>query len=404
MSVDDLWCHTNKRGPDGKKLPTKRYGRGKRWRVRYTDDAGKRKSKLFETKTPADQFDAAVRADVARGVYLDQSRGQRTVKDFGEEWRESLLHNREGTGKRLEIALRCHLYPRLGHRKLAEVRRSAIQDWVKGLAGHLSPRTVHGIYGSAAQLFSAAVLDRMIAMSPCVEIRLPAAPKNEHRIPTRDEVHRLAQCFDPRFAAAIYVGAGCGLRWGEMAGLEREHIDLRLDRREITVRQQVVPKRGIGHVLGPPKTHASYRTVEMPKATVFALSRHVELYPPKLINVWDASEGRKRPARIVFPSSTGRLLSSRSWGFMWNKAAKAAGLPTGAGAYHLLRHYFATSLIFGGANVKVVQLALGHATPMITLNTYLGYWPEDQSDRTRHLIDEALGNEPYLVPGAAGEV
>jgi integrase len=263
---------------------------------------------------------------------------------------------------------------------------------------------VHSVYGSAAQLFSAAVLDRMIAASPCVGITLPPAPKNEHRIPTRDEVHRLAEHFDPRFAAAIYVGAGCGLRWGEMAGLELEHIDFRLGRREVTVRQQVVPKRGIGHVLGPPKTGASYRTVEMPTATVFALSRHIELYPPKLINVWDASEGGERPARIVFPSSTGRPLSSRSWGFMWNKAAKAAGLPTGAGAYHLLRHYFATSLIFGGANVKVVQLALGHATPMITLNTYLGYWPEDQSDRTRHLIDAALGNEPYLVPGAAGEV
>lgn len=40
--------------------------------------------------------------------------------------------------------------------------------------------------------------------------------------------------------------------------------------------------------------------------------------------------------------------------------------------------------------MKTVQLALGHSTPMVTLNTYVGYWP-DQNDRTRTLVDQAPG-------------
>jgi hypothetical protein len=70
-------------------------------------------------------------------------------------------------------------------------------------------------------------------------------------------------------------------------------------------------------------------------------------------------------------------------------AVKAAGLPHGFGLRDL-RHYFATVLIFGGANVKSVQLAMGHTTPTITLNTYVGYWP-DAVDQTRTLVDSALG-------------
>lgn len=50
-----------------------------------------------------------------------------------------------------------------------------------------------------------------------------------------------------------------------------------------------------------------------------------------------------------------------------------------------------------GASVKRVQLALGHSTPMITLNTYLGEWPE-ADERTRSIVDAALGDVPRLCP------
>ena len=57
---------------------------------------------------------------------------------------------------------------------------------------------------------------------------------------------------------------------------------------------------------------------------------------------------------------------------------------------HDLRHFYASALIAGGASVKQVQHRLGHATAVITLNTYAHLWPGDD-DLTRDVIDSALG-------------
>ena len=76
------------------------------------------------------------------------------------------------------------------------------------------------------------------------------------------------------------------------------------------------------------------------------------------------------------------------------------GLPKGTGL-HVLRHYFASLLIENGASVKTVQMALGHSSPTITLNTYVHLWP-DVVDRTRSLVDAALGKVPTLRETKAG--
>ena len=75
-----------------------------------------------------------------------------------------------------------------------------------------------------------------------------------------------------------------------------------------------------------------------------------------------------------------------------------AGFPKGAGL-HSLRHYFATRLIHQGASVKRLQLALGHATPTVTLNTDVGEWPDTDRD-TSAIMDAALGHVPRMCPPA----
>jgi integrase len=74
------------------------------------------------------------------------------------------------------------------------------------------------------------------------------------------------------------------------------------------------------------------------------------------------------------------------------------GFPKGVGL-HSLRHYFAARLIHQGASVKRVQLALGHATPTITVNTYVGEWP-DTDQETSAIMDAALGQVPRMCPPA----
>jgi integrase len=391
MPVDDLWFSTRRKyDADGKKLPaeqTKRHGRGKRWRVRYLDDSGAKVERLFERKPDADRFDRAVHTDVARGLYVDPAAGRETVQDYGDRWLAAQLY-RPGTADRVQRTLRRHIYPVLGRLPIAQVRPSHIQSWVKGL--DLAPSTARVAYSCVVALFGSAARDRAIAVSPCTGITLPAAETTEHLILTPAQVHAVAEGIAPRYRAAVYIGAGCGLRGGEVLGLELSHVDFL--RREVRVEQQLVVQSGGVPYIGPPKTRASRRTVELPKVTADALARHLELHPPRAVEIddhLDARRVRTRSTGLIFTTAAGRPIHRASWSHIWKPGRVAAGLPDGTG-FHALRHYFASLLIFAGASVKTVQVALGHSTPTITLNTYVGLWPE-QVDRTRTLVDAALG-------------
>jgi integrase len=64
-----------------------------------------------------------------------------------------------------------------------------------------------------------------------------------------------------------------------------------------------------------------------------------------------------------------------------NLGAKVAGLPKGF-RFHDFRHYLASILIASGADVKVVQARLRHASAKTTLDTYGHLWPDaDESAR-----------------------
>ena len=205
-----------------------------------------------------------------------------------------------------------------------------------------------------------------------------------------------------RYSAVVYVAAGAGFRGGEITGLEVDAIDF--NKSEIDITQQLVCVTGQKPYLGPPKTRTSVRTVKAASISMAALERHLELFPPVEVEIWDRTnpdrrKHRIRTAKLVFTSGWGRPLHRSSWANIWVPAAKAPGFPKGAGL-HSLRHYFATRLIHQGASVKRVQLALGHATSTITLNTYVGEWP-DTDQETSTIMDAALGQVPRMCPPAA---
>jgi integrase len=398
MPVDDLWF-LSKRGTDGERLPSKRHGRGKRWRCRWVDDTGQPKQLLFERKADADRHDANVRADLSRGRYIDPGAGTTTVTQFAREWREVLPH-RGSTAARVETALRLHVEPAIGRMQLAQVRPSHIKALVKALGSVLAPATVHVVYGYVASMFSAAVLDRRIGATPCVGITLPDLGRGERFIPGAAQVHALADAMagatEGRYEALVYLGAGCGPRQGEAFGLEVEHINFL--GREITIKQQLVTATGRKPFLAPVKTPTSNRTVELGQVVAEALAEHLRRFPPVPVEIDDETDPRKpvrRLARLVFTNGNGDPIRRGSWPSVWVPRVKAAGLPEGFG-YHGLRHHYATLLIHGGASVKTVQMALGHANPTITLNEYAGEWP-DALDRTRNLVDAALSRRPVLA-------
>lgn len=388
MPVDDLW-YSSRRASGGGRTPTKRQGRGKRWRVRWVDDVGRSRQKLFDKRAAADRFDAEIRASVNRGQYVDPSAGKITVTEYAKQWRSTRLH-RDSTVELVERALRLHVEPILGRQALAAVKPSHIQAWVRDRTAVLEPSTLRVTYSYVASLFGSAALDRLIGASPCVGIVLPEVERSDLFVPSVDQVAALAGALPGRYAAQPFVVGGTGLRQGEVWGLELGRVDFL--RRTVEVVQQLKVVAGRKPFLAPPKTRNSRRTVELSQVVAERLARHLEAYPPVEVEIQDETNPRQprvRTAKLVFTNASGNPISRFSWSHTWAPAAKKAGLPPGAG-FHALRHLYATLLIYGGANVKTVQLALGHANPMITLNTYVGLWP-DAVDTTRSLVDAAFG-------------
>lgn len=402
MAVDDLWYLARRDPETGERRPSKRYGRGKRWRVRWSDPhTGETRTALFERKAEAERHDMSMQADISRGQYIDPRAGKITIAEYAAQWRAHQLH-RDSTADMVERAFRLHILPVLGHVPMADARASHIRAWVKTTAENLSASTVHLVYSYVKSLFAAAAIDKIISSSPCVGIRLPDIRDREFFIPEPEQIHRLVEEISGRYSPIPYLAAGCGLRGSEIFGLELDQIDFL--NREIHVRQQLKRMPGVPPYLGELKTKTSRRTVELPEIVQLALARHIARYPIREILIEDRTDIRnihQRPARLLFLTAHHRPLHRSNWSAVWRAAIRRAGLPAGFGL-HGLRHYFATLLIHNGAAVKTVQLALGHSTPIITLNTYAHEWP-DALDRTRTLVDAALGSRPSTAATGTGQ-
>jgi integrase len=391
-----------------KMFPAVEHGVGARWQVRWRDEVGEQQSRNFEKKTGddedtcADAFDARIRREAKTGTLVNHKAGKTPLAAYAKAWRKTQLH-RDSTAERMERVFRLHIDPILGHVPIGQVRASHIRAWVKDRAEELAPSTLAVVYSNLAGLFASAVIDRDIGMSPCIGISLPDVEKHGHFIPTPDQVHMLAAGLGPRRRAVAYVGAGCGLRSGEIFGLELDGVDFL--RREIDISQQLVCNVGRPPFLGPPKTKTSTRTVELPEVTAVALAEHIKAYPPLEFEIDDLTNPRRptrRIAKLLFTTNMLNPMYRGSFSKIWRPAREAAGMPDGVGL-HCLRHYFATLLIHQGASVKTVQLALGHSTPTITLNEYVGEWP-DNKERTRTIVDSALGLVPSMCPPKIGNV
>jgi integrase len=384
--IDDRWYRTDR--ATSKRVTTDRHGKGRRWDVRWRDDAGRQRHKAFERKADAERFLAQVTADLARGAYLDPRAGRVAFRIYAEQWRTAQVH-RATTAAQVETHLRRHVYPTFGDRSLAAVRPSEVQAWVRGLEQHLAPSTIEVVYSFVAGVFRAAVRDRLIVATPCVDVRLPKRePKRVEPLAT-ERVEALIAAIPDRYRALVVLAAGTGLRQGEAFGLEVTAVDWL--RRTLDVRQQLVLMPGGAPYVAPLKTPASYRTVPLPRVVIDALTAHLATFPPVEVEVLDMTSkptARRRPAALIFTTSARLPIRRTRFSDVWRTAAKAATLPAGA-SFHDLRHYYASLLIQHGESVKVVQKRLGHKSAVETLDTYSHLWP-DSEDRTREAVDLVL--------------
>ena len=185
---------------------------------------------------------------------------------------------------------------------------------------------------------------------PAREVTPPAPPRRLPKAISVDEVERLLDAAgattdpDPRVLrdrALLEFLYGTGARISEAVGLDVDDLDLGAD--------PAVLLSGKG---------GKQRFVPVGSYAVRALQAYLVRGRPAL-----AAAGRRAAPAVFLNARGGRLTRQGAWGVL-GEAAVRSGL-TGASP-HTLRHSFATHLLDGGADIRVVQELLGHASVTTT--------------------------------------
>ena len=183
-----------------------------------------------------------------------------------------------------------------------------------------------------------ATLDRPEAAA---RIPLPRKADPLPAILSPDEVKRLLTAVpDRQMRTLLTTVYATGLRVSELVGLKLGQVSLDM---------------GVVRVVGK---GSKERLVPIGRYAVDAVQAYLVRVRPDL-----ASRGRGTPA--VFLNTRGGRLSRQSAWTVLQAAAERAGLAARVSP-HTMRHSFATHLIEGGADVRVVQELLGHASVATT--------------------------------------
>jgi integrase len=394
--IEDRWYKTVV-DPDGKKRqePKAGCGAGLRYRVRYIGPDGKEKSESFpdKKKREAQAFLANVQADLIKGTYIDPDAGRVTFQRYADDWLAAATSD-ESTRNRIEYEFRLHVYPTLGHLPLAAIQPATIRAWQRriqeaGLAA--SYRRV--LFNDASMIFNAAVDDKKILSNPFA-VKTVRRPKYE---PTKvvpwsnDQRAKFRENIRDRYKITVDLGAGCGLRQGEIFAVSPDDVDP--ERQLLHVVRQIKMARG-KPIFAPPKG-GKVREVPLPRAVAHRLAVHAEHFPPIPITLpWGSSTGEPRTATLYL--YTADLEPVKRSGFnqtAWKSALAATGIENSRrNGMHVLRHTYASVLLDAGESIKALAAYLGHADPGFTLRTYTHLLPTSE-DRTRKAIDGAFDDD-----------
>ena len=368
--IQDLWTK-RVRNPDGTyaRVPSKRNGRGLRWRREIIDDNGQPQSEAFGRRDDARLWLEKQSSARVTGTYIDPRLGKTTLTSFYREWATHQVWV-PGTRRAMDLAVNSTPF---GDVPFSDLRPSHVQAWVKAMQDKpLQASTIHTRFVNVRGVVRAAVRDRLLAHDMTANTKLPRQRKASAAmsIPTPAEVGKLLCEAHSHFAAFIGLCAFGGLRLGEAAALQVGDVEFL--KREIRVSRQVQRANGKQVEIRPPK-YRSERTIYAPNELMETISEHIRVFRPG-----DDAH------RWLFPGEGPHPLHQNSVGYLWRKTQIAAGVDY---RLHDLRHFYASGLIAASCDVVTVQRALGHSSATETLKTYAHLWT-DANDRTRRAARE----------------
>jgi integrase len=325
------------------------------------------------------------------------------------EWLEHWLHEKSKPGaasaagckvrptttRAYRSHLDLYLIPSLGDRRLSELTDRDISAMFETIHASNADKsrptgaaTMRRIFATLRAALNEAVRRHHIPVNPCVGVALASATRPKPVVWTDERFAAwkaggkrptvavwtpvqtgafLDTAAADRLYAMYHLIAFRGLRRGEAVGLSWTEVDL--TGATLTVAWQVV-QVGWNTTEGAPKSDASGRVVALDTATVEVLRAHRELQDLERQQAGAAWVDTGR----VFTRIDGTDLHPGYVTTHFFRLSRRAGLPPIR--LHDLRHGAATLALAGGANLKVVQEMLGHASIAITADTYTSVLPD----------------------------
>lgn len=336
----------------------------------------------FEERVKRDgcKYDGNIKFEAFAAVWLDYVKHRGKMKPLSIQ--------------RLE-ACQARTFKAIGHKRLKDITRGNIQDFIDNLAedginqhtgGGLSEKTQRHYLNYISDVFTYARKCSIAVDNPCKDIDLNGAAKQERTCYDLEETQRFLDLLTEQaplkyrafFTLAIYGG----FRRGELLGFEWKDIDF--DNRIISVvRTSLRDRESGGMITGTPKTKSSTRSLKLP-AEVF-----------ELLKSYKAEQARER-LRIgdkwidndrLFTTWDGQPMGENTPNIWLKKFCVANDLPKTT--IHSFRHLNASLLIINGVDAKTVSATLGHSQVTTTLNIYAHSFQEAQA-RASETIANAL--------------
>ena len=203
-----------------------------------------------------------------------------------------------------------------------------------------SPRSTARLLSCLRSFFRYAIRQNWCVVDPSLDVEPPklgrALPKSlsESEVEALLEAPRITDAVEFRDRAMLELLYACGLRVSELVGLTLLSVSI---------------NQGIVRVVGK---GSKERLVPMGEEALLWVQRYLAEARPELVT--------KKSNDFLFPSLRGQQMTRQTFWHRIKLYAKRADIRSPLSP-HTLRHAFATHLLNHGADLRVVQMLLGHA-------------------------------------------